>query len=139
MWKIRRSIACQMPPSGHLVRNSGMCLDWESNCQPFGLQASTQSTEPHQPGLMFFLIKRERNIGCERETLIGRLLVCALTGDWTHNMGMCPNQESNQQPFSLRDNVPTNWATPARAKHNYVFRTYVIHFGRMLFKTVLNF
>ena len=25
-------------------------LDWESNQRPFGLQASTQSTEPHQPG-----------------------------------------------------------------------------------------
>ena len=25
--------------------------DWESNQQPFGSQASVQSTEPHQPGL----------------------------------------------------------------------------------------
>ena len=29
-----------------------MCPDWESNRQPFGSQASTQSTEPHQPGLL---------------------------------------------------------------------------------------
>ena len=28
----------------------GMCLDWELNQQPFGSQAGTQSTEPHQPG-----------------------------------------------------------------------------------------
>ena len=29
-----------------------MCPDWESNGQPFGSRASTQSTEPpHQPGL----------------------------------------------------------------------------------------
>ena len=28
----------------------GMCSDRESNQQPVGLQASTQSTEPHQPG-----------------------------------------------------------------------------------------
>ena len=27
-----------------------MLPDWESNPQPFGLQAGTQSTEPHQPG-----------------------------------------------------------------------------------------
>ena len=27
-------------------------LDWESNPWPFGSQASTQSTEPHQPGPM---------------------------------------------------------------------------------------
>ena len=25
-------------------------LEWESNLQPFGLQAGAQSTEPHQPG-----------------------------------------------------------------------------------------
>ena len=28
-----------------------MCPDWESNQQPFGLQAGAQPTEPHQPGL----------------------------------------------------------------------------------------
>ena len=27
-----------------------MCPDWESNRLPFGLQASTQSAEPYQPG-----------------------------------------------------------------------------------------
>ena len=27
-----------------------MCLDWESNQRPFGLQASAQSAEPYQPG-----------------------------------------------------------------------------------------
>ena len=32
----------------------GMCPDWESNQQPFGSQASTQSSEPHQPRLYFF-------------------------------------------------------------------------------------
>ena len=29
----------------------GMCPDWELNKWPFSWQASTQSTEPHQPGL----------------------------------------------------------------------------------------
>ena len=28
-----------------------MCPDWESSGRPFGSPASTQSTEPHQPGL----------------------------------------------------------------------------------------
>ena len=28
----------------------GMCPNWESNQRPFGSQAGTQSTEPHQPG-----------------------------------------------------------------------------------------
>ena len=34
-----------------LALNPGVCPDWESNRQPFGSQARTQSTEPHQPGL----------------------------------------------------------------------------------------
>ena len=38
------------PVLGNLACNPGMCHDWESNQQPCGLQASAQSTEPHQPG-----------------------------------------------------------------------------------------
>ena len=44
-------IVSHMPPTGDLTCNPGMCSDWELNQQPLGLQASTQSTEPHQPGL----------------------------------------------------------------------------------------
>ena len=40
-------------PIGDLACNPGMCPDWESNQQPFGSQAGTQSTELHQPGLPF--------------------------------------------------------------------------------------
>ena len=38
-------------PTGDLACNPGMCPDQESNWCPCGLQASTQSTEPHLPGL----------------------------------------------------------------------------------------
>ena len=31
------------PPTGDLPRNPGICPNWESNWQPLGLQASTQS------------------------------------------------------------------------------------------------
>ena len=41
-----------MPPAGDLALNPGMCPDWESNRQCFGSQAGTQSTDPHQPGLI---------------------------------------------------------------------------------------
>ena len=44
-------VVSYMPPTRDLAYNPGMCPDWESNLQPSGLQASTQSTEPHQPGL----------------------------------------------------------------------------------------
>ena len=42
-------VASYMPPTGDLACNPGMFPAWESNRQPFGLQAGTQSTEPHQP------------------------------------------------------------------------------------------
>ena len=51
----RREISvcgCLSPvPTGDLAHNPGMCPDWESNQWPFGSQASTQSTDPHQPGV----------------------------------------------------------------------------------------
>ena len=43
-------VASHVPPTGDLAHNPGMSPDWESNQRLFGLQASTQSTEPHQPG-----------------------------------------------------------------------------------------
>ena len=50
-------VASHMPPTGDLAPNPGMCPDWELNQQCFGLKASTQSTEPYQPGLItLFLI-----------------------------------------------------------------------------------
>ena len=43
-------IASGAPPTGDLPRNLGMCAEWESNRQPFGSQAGTQSTGTHQLG-----------------------------------------------------------------------------------------
>ena len=45
-------VASHASPTGDLAHNPGMCPHWESNQQPFGSQAGTQSTEPHQPGLL---------------------------------------------------------------------------------------
>ena len=54
----RRTPVCgcllHAPHAGDLAQNPGMCPDWELNRQPFGLQASAQSTEPHQPGLFIY-------------------------------------------------------------------------------------
>ena len=54
-----RVVASCAPLSGDLACNPGMCPDWESNYQPFGLQVGTQSTKPHQPGrnTSFFKIR----------------------------------------------------------------------------------
>ena len=64
------SISCLS--RGPKARNPGMCPDWESNQQPFGLQASAQSTEPHQPGLLriFFFFFPPQNIFKHTHTYI---------------------------------------------------------------------
>ena len=49
-------VASCAPPTGNLARNPSMCPDWELNRQPFGLQASPQSTEPQHPGLILNLL-----------------------------------------------------------------------------------
>ena len=52
-----RSISVWLPLTrslpGTLPKTKACTLDWESNQWPFGSQASTQSTEPHQPGCNF--------------------------------------------------------------------------------------
>ena len=42
--------------AGDLVHNPGMCPDQKLNWLPFGLQAGTQSTEPHQPGHIYLFL-----------------------------------------------------------------------------------
>ena len=49
----------------------------------------------------------EREEGRERETLMSEKhdqlpFVRTQTRDQTHNLGVCPDQESNPQPFSYR-------------------------------------
>ena len=43
-------VASHAPPTGDLAHNPGLCPGWELSRQPFGWQAGTQSTDPHQPG-----------------------------------------------------------------------------------------
>ena len=45
-----RLVASRTPPIGALAHNPGMCPDRELNRQPFSLQASAQSPEPHSQG-----------------------------------------------------------------------------------------
>ena len=57
--EVRQLGVSHMPAAGNLAHNPGRCPDWELNWQPFGSQARTQSTEPHQPGQILFIF-RER-------------------------------------------------------------------------------
>ena len=56
--KHRRVVTSHAPHTGDLALNPGICPDWESNLQPFGPQAGTQSTEPHQPGQTSVFLNR---------------------------------------------------------------------------------
>ena len=49
-------VASCMPPTGALACNPGMRPDWELNHQPFASKASTQSIQPHQPELEFYIM-----------------------------------------------------------------------------------
>ena len=42
--------ALMLPLMGTWPGTQTCALDWELNLQPFGSQAGTQATEPHQPG-----------------------------------------------------------------------------------------
>ena len=53
-------VASCTPPTGNLAHNPGMCPDWDSNQWTFSLLASTQSTEPHQPGPKVILHSYQR-------------------------------------------------------------------------------
>ena len=50
--------------------------------------------------------ERERNINVrEKHWLVASFM--PLTWDMAHNPGMCPDQESNRQPFALWEAQPT--------------------------------
>ena len=51
------------------------------------------------------ILMGERNIDVREKH---RLVVHALTGDRTCNLGMCPALKSNPQPFGVWDSAPTN-------------------------------
>ena len=67
-----------LPLAHNLAHNPGMCPDWESNQQPFGSQAGTQSTEPHQPGLKFNIfdpVNSSISLISKKNMLLGRLIL----------------------------------------------------------------
>ena len=45
----------------------------------------------------------------ERETSIDCFPHAHRLGTEPASLGMCPDQESNPQPFGIQDNAPTNW------------------------------
>ena len=56
------------------------------------------------------LLILERKEGRERN-IYQLLPICSSTGVWTLNLRMCPELESNPQPFGVWDDVPITCAT----------------------------
>ena len=73
-------VASPTPVSGDLAHNLGTCPDWESNRRPFGSQASVQSTEPHQPGLLHRFFKL-----CNNPCIFPSTSSCLLFGIAVHS------------------------------------------------------
>ena len=71
------------------------------------------------PNDMFYWFERERERDRERnretymwERNMDQLpLTYTLTGDQTHNLGICPHWEWNWQLFGILNNTPTKWVT----------------------------
>ena len=57
--KERERHQCVIASCMPLACNPGLCTDWESDWQPLGMQAGTQSTEPHQPGQNIIFYKTD--------------------------------------------------------------------------------
>ena len=63
-------------PTGDLAYNPGMCPDWESSWWPFGSQAGTQSSEPHQPGPRLKYLMRLKSESTVPSNCTPHLCVC---------------------------------------------------------------
>ena len=86
--------AFNAPPTGDMAHNPGMCPDWELNLQPFGSQAGAQSTEPHQPGLLFiffifFLFLKPFSISCNTGLVMMNSFSFFLSGELFFHFIVC--------------------------------------------------
>ena len=59
------------------------------------------------------------------------------TRDQTCNLGICPDWDSNPQPFGVKDEAPTNWTTLARADRD--FKIAIINVSKKIDKKIENF
>ena len=57
--EIHQWVASHMPLAGELAHNPGTCPDRESNQQTFSSQSDNKYIEPHQPGLIFTILKSQ--------------------------------------------------------------------------------
>ena len=85
--------------------------------------------------LLIFWRERETDRQTERHTSVWKRninplpLICAPTGDQTYNLGMCPDRESNPQPFGVWDDAtPSNWTIcPGLQFHMFFFKILIFY------------
>ena len=81
-----------MPLTEDPACNPGMCLDWELNPQPLGLQAGAQFTESNQPELLLFLLiylTINYLMKARHDVLSKGILVNRLLGRWWLGVDVC--------------------------------------------------
>ena len=116
------------PPTGYRAHTPGMCPDWESDLWPFDSQASTQSNEPHQPGLdqplypqiyfpfpMMWLHKRLKSFWCVSLLFTGLLIFLDIAG-------MVRMRQEENQHAHVRRCLQMSWLHMSRQSRTRLTR-----------------
>ena len=122
-------VASRTSTTADLACNPGMCPDWESNLRPLGSQAGTQSTEPHQPGIITIpLVKWEwlrSKLVCNQLNVYNTLWLSIVTMRSIRSPGLPCLPVAGPHP----------WTTPPRLPHsppatgNHQFALCLCEFG----------
>ena len=99
-------VASCTPPTGDLACNPGVYPDRESHQRPFGSQASTQSTESHQPG-EFIAVLNMGIFNCKNKAIFKKKL------DWRRKSFL--SSYINFYLFLFDFSQQATWFFPPRA------------------------
>ena len=115
-------VASRAPPTADLAPNPGLCPDWKLNQPPFGSQAVTQSTEPHQPGLFLLLIHCSNY---KKKTILEKP-VYHHTKRPVNNLRVCLNMSRCKSSCHLLNRIGSEYFIILSKRINY---TNVPHIG----------
>ena len=100
--------------------NPGTCPNWESNLQPFGSQATAQSTEPHQPGPKAGTLDTGTEGAGEQEVMV------VMKGQGVRNRRNCPVSGLQSQTRGCMRQSPTHTQTCASTSEAGEPRTWSV-------------
>ena len=138
-------VASHTPSTGDLAHNPGMCPDWESNLWPFGSQACTQSTEPHQPGLFsslppsllsFFSLPPPPG---PSSSLIYCVLMAtelinfgSMFSDLTNKRRVCGRDKHHTGERKKTEAISSGWTNYSRLFYNSKYLNFIANFHLLL-------